>query len=120
MVRDRRNRQMGRRGLAVQGLYEALLDRERHRCARPDPRVMYVLHDGQGWCTTPGMVCEHESVPPRQTVLLDALEAGEPARVQGRDLRGRDLPEVRLRREQAFDWFEVNSKDIVTLAGPTT
>jgi hypothetical protein len=61
------------------------------------------------------MVCEHEPIPPRRTVLLDALEAGRPARVQGRNLRGQGLPEVRLRREQAFDWFEVGADDTLRL-----
>lgn len=60
-----------------------------------------------------GAVCEHEPIPVPRSALLDALEDGLPAVVQGRYLRGRSLPEVKLRRDQAFDWFEVRADDTV-------
>ncbi|MEX7474576.1 hypothetical protein AB4Z39_33335 [Mycobacterium adipatum] len=65
----------------------ALLARERDR-ARPDPRLMRLQHTDGGYCTAPGVVCEHEPNPISRSVVLDALEAGEPVIVQGRNLRG--------------------------------
>jgi hypothetical protein len=52
-------------------------------------------------------------LPPRRSALLDALEAGEPVTLQSRQLRGHSLPDVPLRRDQAFDWFEVRPDDSV-------
>ncbi|AHC27816.1 MULTISPECIES: hypothetical protein [Mycobacteriaceae] len=90
--------------LRVDGLYAALLARERDR-ARPDPREMRRLHPEGGYCTLADTVCKHEPIPLSRSPLLDALEAGRPAVLEGRQLRGRSLPEVTLRREQALDWF---------------
>jgi hypothetical protein len=43
---------------------------------------------------------------------LDALEASEPTRRQGRELKYL-LPEPRRRREDAFAWFEIRPDDSV-------
>ncbi len=49
---------------------------------------------------------------PRNAVL-DALEAGKPVTLQGRNLRGVSLPSVPLRRKDAFEWFEIGADDSV-------
>lgn len=96
----------GRRHRHVDGLYAALLERERDCHARNpvDPRWRYTEAGQRG-----------EPPPDRwltpRPPLLDDLEAGRPVRLQGRRLRGRGLPEVPLRRDQAFDWFEVSRDD---------
>lgn len=99
---------------SVPGLYAALLAWERHRCSRPDPRLPYRLHGGGFSCRTPGIVCEHDPIPLPRSKLLDDLEAGRPVRLEGRSLRGHHLPDCRLRRDQAFDWFKVGPDDSVT------
>lgn len=68
-------------------------------------------HPDHQYCTTAGVVCEHDPLPLPRTALLGDLEAGGPVRLQGRQLRGRSLPDVRLRRNQTFDWFEVSPDD---------
>lgn len=98
----------GSRQRVVPGLYAALLERERdhHDRNRVDPRYRFTEAGQRGepppekWLT------------PRPA-LLDDLEASRPVRLQGRQLRGRSLPDARLRRDQAFDWFEVHSDDTV-------
>lgn len=90
----------------VQGLYDALLEAERARLERTpmDPRWAY---------TERGRA--REPPPERQTSSrrLEASQAGEPMRLQGRNLRSRSLPVVKLRRDQAFDWFEIRPDDTV-------
>ena len=49
---------------------------------------------------------------PRSPQYL-AARAGEPIRVQGRDLRGHSLPTVMVRRDQALDGFLVNADDTI-------
>jgi hypothetical protein len=102
----------------VEGLYAAMVEQERARCSRPDPRLMRRLHPEGGYCTSPGVVCEHEPIPTPASRLLRALEAGDPVVVEGRNLRGRSVPDVKLRRDQAFAWFEVRSDDTVRPAAP--
>ena len=103
---------------SVPGLYAALLEGERRRCSRPDPRLTYRLHGGGFSCRTPGIICEHDPLPLPRSQLLDDLEAGRPVHLQGRQLRGHSLPDARLRRDQAFDWFEVRTDDSLNPVGP--
>jgi hypothetical protein len=100
-------------GFTVPGLYEALLERERRHCSRPDPRLMRLHHPDGQYCTTPDVICEHDPLPLPRTALLGELEAGRVVRLQGRNLRGHSLPPSRLRRDEAFDWFEVSPGDAV-------
>ncbi len=79
------------------GLYQALLQRERER---------QDCHDGFVVATC----LSYE----RNRKLLDALEAGEPATVVGRNLKGWGIPKVGLQRDQAFDRFRVSPDDIVS------
>ena len=82
-------------GIRVAGIYRALLERERARSDDPhywDPRWMRLHHSGGEYCTSPGVVCEHEPPPPqyrRSSVLLAALEAGMPV-VVARSFLGGD------------------------------
>lgn len=86
------------------GIYRTLLEREREACARVDPRTLPPRSD------EPKTVVETGA---RSGALLAALEAGEPVRVEGRQLRRW----VDLRRDQAFDSFEVRPDDTVTPIG---
>lgn len=89
-------------GLVVPGLYRALLARERDHQARHDEFV-----ESTGWRRRYG----------RNRRVLDALESGRPAIVQGRNLSGWGIPKVSsLRREDAFRWFAVTPDDRVVLA----
>jgi hypothetical protein len=45
--------------------------------------------------------------------LIDALESGGPVSVEGRELEGRGIPKVSLRRRQWFDRFSVSPDDSV-------
>lgn len=122
MVRARPNGRGGPAGgrRVVPGLYAALLASEQRRCSRPDPRMPYRLHGGGFSCRTPGIICEHDPIPLPRSKLLDDLEAGRSVRLQGRQLRGRSLPDARLRRDQAFDWFQVSFDDEVSVVpGPS-
>jgi hypothetical protein len=72
--------------------------------------------DGVGnprWRFTPrgreGQQAPAEWRPSR--VELERMEAGKPVIVQGRNLRGRSMPDARLRRDQACDWFELTPDD---------
>jgi hypothetical protein len=91
--------------LRVPGLYAALLQREReHREGHDAFEAQMIAEYGRfPWYP-----------PPRR--LLDELEAGLPVVVEGRELRGRSVPKVPLRREQAYAWFEVSPGDTVTPA----
>ena len=64
------------------------------------------------------MVCEHEPLPVRRTPLLDDLEAGRPVVLQGRRLKGHSMPDTHVRRDQAFDWFEVRPDDTIRPPAP--
>lgn len=85
----------------VPGLYAALLAREREHAASWDAHVA-----DSGYRRIHG--------PSRR--LLDALEAGHPAVLQGRRLKGWGLPKVPLRRDQAMLWFAVLVDDTVVPA----
>ncbi|WP_459966425.1 hypothetical protein [Mycobacterium sp. MUNTM1] len=89
------------------GIYRALLEREREACARIDPRTLPRLNAGSA---APKTVVESGA---RSGALLAALEAGEPVRLEGRNLRRW----VDLRRDQAFDSFEVRPDDTVMPLG---
>lgn len=91
----------------AEGIYRALLLREREACARVDPRTLPRFSGGPGG---PRTVVETGA---RSGALLAALEAGEPVQLEGRQLRRW----VDLRRDQAFDSFEVRSDDTVTPLG---
>lgn len=101
----------------VPGVYAAQLEQKRRQC-RPDPRLMSRVHSSGEYCTSPGVVCDHEPIPVQRPPLLDDLEAGLPVVVQGWDLRGHSLPDVHLRRDQAFDWFEVRPDDTIRPCPP--
>lgn len=107
MVRARRGRGGGR-GAVVPGLYAALLEWERQSFerSRVDPRWRYTEAGQRG---EPAL----ESWLRPRSARLDALEAGKPVALQGRDLRGVHLPKVPLRRDQAYDWFEIRPDDSV-------
>jgi hypothetical protein len=106
-------------GVVVAGVYSALLLVEQKRCSRPDPRLMHRYHGDGRFCTTPGVVCDHEPLPTRRSPHLDALEAGRAVTLLGRQIRML-LPESRRRRGDAFDWFRVTSDDRVTPCEPPT
>lgn len=95
-----RVRRAGGPGLVVPGLYAALLAREREH--------------QRGWSE----LAADGPVHPRDRRLLDALESGQPAVLQGRRLRGWGLPKVPLRREDAFRWFAVAADDRIVPAEP--
>ncbi len=85
------------------GLYAALLERERAYCARIDPRTMARFNKAtEGELTV-------VATGARSGRLLEDLEAGRPVRLEGRRLR----PWLELRRDQAFQWFEISSDDTV-------
>jgi hypothetical protein len=50
--------------------------------------------------------------------LLDDLEAGRPVVLQGRQLKGHSMPDTHVRRDQAFDWFEVRPDDTIRPPAP--
>lgn len=87
----------------VEGIYHAILEREREACARIDPRTLPRTAAGSAASKT---VVETGA---RSGALLAALKAGEPVRLEGRNLRRW----VDLRRDQAFEWFEVGTGDAV-------
>jgi len=89
-------------GLGTPGIYRALLEQEQERCARIDPRTREHYRPEGGELT----VVETGA---RSGALLEALEAGQPAVLQGRRLR----QWIDLRRDQAFDLFEVRPDDSV-------
>jgi hypothetical protein len=97
----------GNRRRQVPGLYARLLERERGSCAQIDPRTLPRFNPAS---PAPRTVVETGI---KSRALLDALEAGEPVQLQGRQLRGRSLPAMPLRRDQASDWFEVSADDTV-------
>lgn len=90
------------------GLYAAILERERAYCARIDPRTMERFNK-----TTTGELTV-VATGARSGKLLEALEAGQPVRLQGRRLR----PWLELRRDQAFQWFEIRPDDTVRPCEP--
>jgi hypothetical protein len=94
----------------VAGLYAHLLDRERRRCAGPDPRVHL----------SPGNTAERAAaltVTERRSPRLDKLEAGEPVVVAGWEVGG-----GRALRQQV-PWLDgnvtvkVHADDTIELAG---
>lgn len=89
------------------GIYRSLLEREREACARIDSRTLPRTAAGSA---SPKTVVETGA---RSGALLAALEAGEPVQLEGRNLRRW----VDLRRDQAFDSFEVRPDDTVTPLG---
>ncbi|BBY44267.1 hypothetical protein MCEL_25620 [Mycolicibacterium celeriflavum] len=94
MVRARRDGWGRGRGLVVAGLYAALFERERKECAEIDPRTLPQLN---AHSSRPRTVVETGTHSP---ALLAALEAGDPVTLEGRQLRGRSLPGMPLRRDQ--------------------
>jgi hypothetical protein len=95
----------------VPGIYAALLDRERQRVESApvvDPR----------WRFSPrGLAGEPPPEKKHGRAELDRLEAGVPVRREGRSLKF-FLPEHRLRREDAFEWFVVRRDDTVRRCDP--
>ncbi|MDX1883043.1 hypothetical protein [Mycolicibacterium sp. 120270] len=92
----------------VPGLYVALLTREKNRCEQIDPRSRPRFNPN----SLGGRTAVETGV--RSTAMLDALMAGHPVTAQGRDLRGRSMPDVPLQRDQAFDCFRVRPDDTLT------
>lgn len=90
-------------GRVAPGIYSALLTQERDRNERDrvDPRWRYT-QSGQRGEPPPAVIT------PRNP-LLDALEASQKLKLQGRNLHRH----MKLRRDQAFDWFEVGPDDRV-------
>ncbi|BCO47752.1 hypothetical protein [Mycobacterium intracellulare] len=92
----------------VEGIYHAILEREREACARIDPRTLPRFNGGP---SGPRTVVETGA---RSSALLASLdEAGEAVHFEGRSLRRW----VDLRRHQALELFEVRPDDTVTPLG---
>lgn len=93
-------------GIQIPGLYRALLEKERQRCAEPDPRRI--------WSGDPG---EPAAVFHRSRRLLDALEAGKPV-VMVRWMVGShvSVPPVVLPWDRSVKSVLVSPDDVVSPA----
>lgn len=114
MARSRRRLGAGspsspRGGLKAPGVYARLLEKERERDNRADPR----------WARTEagrrGEPCPDEWR--EKSRLLPALEAGEPVEVPTYRLGGRTVPDERLRRmpheDRSITGWLVHADDVV-------
>jgi hypothetical protein len=77
--------------LRVAGVYARLLDAEREKCTKPDPRLLR------------GTVGRDSNVYLRPTHRLKALEAGEPVEFPRWMLGGWTVPDERIRRMKRDD-----------------
>lgn len=111
MAQDRAG---ARAGFVAPGVYAHLLDRERARCYRDDPRLFLVEDAAERERVVED--ARAAGVPPvSRTERLDRLEAGLPVAVQrwelGRGAVGVDVPFL---ADRTIRWFQVSADDAVS------
>ncbi|MES3664744.1 hypothetical protein [Mycobacterium intracellulare] len=107
MPEIRRGAERGQ-GTVIEGIYAALLEREREERIKQtpiDPRCRYAVGHDHGLDDAP-----EECRPNRHRLV--SLESSEPQQLQGREIKFL-LPEHRQRRDDAFEWFEIRADDRV-------
>lgn len=95
-------------GYGLPGVYRTLLDQERVRDGRPDPR--YVLIEESARPPLEAQVCERSALLPR-------LLAGLPVIVPAWRLGGHRIPtpqDVPMFTDRTIRWFKVAADDVVS------